>query len=182
VRLVLFVVLFCAASQVFADNRGRFEIIDADSRVEGGMWLVDARADLVLSDDAIEALENSIALNIQYQYEVTRRRRLWPDKVIVEPTRNIELSYLSLSQRYLVHYLDTGEQASYATLYSALRQIGQTKEYPLIEASRIDLDDRNYVVVRVVLNREKLPGPLRVLAFWRGDFSLESEWFRWRLK
>jgi hypothetical protein len=36
--------------------------------------------------------------------------------------------------------------------------------------------------LRAVLVQEELPGPLQMLAFWRGDFSLESEWYRWTLR
>jgi len=35
--------------------------------------------------------------------------------------------------------------------------------------------------VRAVLDTERLPGPLRLLAFWRRDWSLGSEWYRWPL-
>lgn len=160
---------------------GRFEIIGADYREEDGMWLADARLGLELSSEALEALNSGVALSIQTQFEVTRRRRAWPDALAEDRQRNIQLSYLSLSQRYLIKNLDTGEQESYATLYSALRQIGRVRDFPVIAAEKIKLGERYIVSVRVVLNQEALPGPLQVLIFWRGDFSLESEWYRWKL-
>ena len=170
------------ALPAFADGSGRFEIVNADFRADDGIWVADARADLELSDEAFAALENGVALTIQYQFTVTRARTLWPDKRIVEHKRDIELQYNSLSRRYVVRDLNTGEQASYATVFSALRQIGRIRDFPILPEARIDPDDRYNFSMRVVLNREKLPGPMQVLVFWRGDFSLESEWFRWTLK
>jgi hypothetical protein len=35
--------------------------------------------------------------------------------------------------------------------------------------------------VRVFLDQEEFPGPLRLLAFWRRDWSIASEWYRWQL-
>jgi hypothetical protein len=160
---------------------GRFEIIGADYREEDGMWIVDARLGLELSSEALEALESGVALTIQTQIEVTRRRRAWPDALVEDRQRNIQLSYLSLSQRYLIKNLDSGEQESYATLYSALRQIGRVRDFPVIATEKIKTGARYIVSLRVVLNQEALPGPLQVLIFWRGDFSLESEWYRWKL-
>jgi Domain of unknown function (DUF4390) len=34
----------------------------------------------------------------------------------------------------------------------------------------------------VSLDQEQFPGPLRLLAFWRRDWSIASEWYRWRLQ
>jgi hypothetical protein len=104
------------ALPAFADGSGRFEIVNADFRADDGIWVADARADLELSDEAFAALENGVALTIQYQFTVTRARTLWPDKRIVEHKRDIELQYNSLSRRYVVRDLNTGEQASYARL------------------------------------------------------------------
>lgn len=166
----------------FADGPGRFEIANADFHVDDGIWVANARADLELSTETQRALENGVTLTIQYQYTVTRSRDFWADKLITEHTENIELQYLSLSRRYLVRNVATGAQESYATVFSALRQIGRVRDYPVIAQSSIDPDERYYISMRVVLSREKLPGPMQILLFWQDDFSLESEWFRWTLK
>lgn len=172
-------VILLASNPSLADDAGRFEIIAADYRIEDGMWLADVRAELELSEEALEALANSVTLTIQYQFNVTSNRWYWTDRQIARRTVNIQLSYQSLSERYLVHYLDNGEKTSYATLYSALRQIGKLSDFPLVATDRIATDETNYFSLRVVLSREDLPGPLQMLAFWRGDFSLESKWNRW---
>ena len=162
-------------------NDGRFEVINASSRQEEAVWLVDARLDLELSDEAANALENGVTLRIKYQYEVTRRRRFWVDEVITRAEQQFELRYLSLSRRYIVRSLGDDTQNSYATQFSALRYLGQVRDFQLVDDVFKGRSDKYEISMRVVLDRENLPGPLAVLAFWRGDFSLESEWYRWRL-
>jgi hypothetical protein len=183
--LISFVAVFlymgCLTSAL-AGSAGRFEIVNADFRVDDGVWFADARTDLQLSDDALKALESGVTLTIQYQFTVNRKRAMWPDKMVAEQVQNIELQYLSLSRRYVVRNLGADELASYATLFSALRQIGYLRDFPVVSNAKIDPDKEYYFSMRVVLSREKLPGPLQVLIFWRGDFSLESEWYRWTLK
>ncbi|MDP6437665.1 MAG: DUF4390 domain-containing protein [Gammaproteobacteria bacterium] len=158
---------------------GRFEVISASSRLDNNYWLVDARLDLLLSDEAIEALENGVTLRIQLQYEVHRVRRFWVDETVSDKNQNIELQYLSLGQRYVVRDLTRDKQSSYATLYSALRSLSQIKDFYLIKASKLDPEQSYWMSMRVVLDQEELPGPLQMLAFWQGDFSLESEWYKW---
>jgi hypothetical protein len=172
---LLFVLLLPGVSA--AD--GRFEVINASSRLENEYWLVDARLELILSHEAIEALENGVRLRIQLQYEVNRRNRFWIDQTIGHRNQDIELQYLSLAQRYLVHDLTRDKQASFATLYSALRSLSHISDFYLIKASELKADSRYWMTMRAVLDQEELPGPLQILAFWRGDFSLESEWYEW---
>lgn len=172
---LLFVLLLPGVSA--AD--GRFEVISASSRLENEYWLVDARLELILSGEAIEALENGVTLRIQLQYEVNRSSSFWIDQTIGHRNQNIELQYLSLTQRYVVHNLTRDKQTSFATLYSALRSLGHISDFYLIKASELKADSRYRMAMRVVLDQEELPGPLQILAFWRGDFSLESEWYEW---
>lgn len=167
---------------VRAETEGRFDVARANTRVDNGTWLVDALIDLSLGDDTERALQNGVTLSIQLQFEVVRKRPFWTDAIVLERQQRIELRYLLLSQRYVVTYPDTNTQSSYATLYSALRQIGLLRDYPLIPTELINDDDEYEVGLRAVLVPEDLPGPLQMLAFWRGDFSLESEWYRWNLR
>jgi hypothetical protein len=148
--------------------------------LEDNRWVVDAQADLELSDEAIEALQNGVTLQIEFQYEVSESISFWPDRVIATSRQLIELQYLSLSQRYVVRWSDTDEQVSYATLYSALRYMGRVRDRELV-VNPSDGSDNYWAGMRVVLAWDNLPGPLQMIAFWRGDFSLESDWYRWKL-
>jgi hypothetical protein len=52
---------------------------------------------------------------------------------------------------------------------------------PVVDAALLDEDRRYDIRVRAVLDTDELPGPLRLLAFWRRDWSIESDWLQWRL-
>jgi hypothetical protein len=53
---------------------------------------------------------------------------------------------------------------------------------PLIDAAVLDDEGAYDVRLRAVLDQEQFPGPLRLLAFWRRDWSIASEWYRWPLR
>lgn len=177
--VALLVLTYLGNSMAWAAS-GRVEVVNATSRYTNDGWIVDARVDMELSDAAAAALQNGVTLRFEFQYEVTQYRRFWLDKVITVAEQDIELQYLSLSQRYLVRWLDTGEQASYATLFSALRYLGLIRGYALPPGLSGEPDPPYTFSMRAVLDPENLPGPLQVLTFWRGDFSLGSDWYRWQ--
>jgi len=179
-RALLLALLLVAAGSAAAKGKP-FEIREASSRLSDGVWFATARVDYQLSDDALEALENGIALTIQLQIEVTRVRRFWTDPKVASLKQNYQLSYQPLSERYVVKNLNSGEQNSFATLFSALNSMGRIVDLPLIDASILEPDAIYELAMRAVLDQDTLPGPLRLIAFWSEGFRLVSDWYRWKL-
>ena len=95
-----------------------------------------------------ESLQNGVTLTIQMQFEVVRKRLVWTNEIVLEKQQTVELRYLLLSQRYVVTDTDTNMQSSYATLYSALRQISQLRDYPLVPTNQIKNDEEYEVALR----------------------------------
>jgi len=78
--------------------------------------------------------------------------------------------------------INSGDQASFGSLPAALEYLGHVEQLPLIDTAVLE-DDRGYDVrLRASLDQEQFPGPLRLLAFWRRDWSIASEWYRWPLR
>lgn len=179
-RALLLALLLVAAGGAAAKDKP-FEIRNASSRLSDGVWFANARIDYRLSDDALEALENGIALTIQLQIEVTRVRRFWTDQKVASLKQSYQISYQPLSERYVVKNLNSGEQNSFATLFSALNSMGRILDLPLIDASILEPDATYEIAMRAVLDQDTLPGPLRLIAFWSEGFRLVSDWYRWKL-
>ena len=94
---------------------------------------------------------------------------------------SFDLEYSPLSQRYVVRNLNSGDQDSFATLYSALNNLGRIQGLPLIDDSLLE-GDRYRVRIRALLNTQQYSAPLRLLFFWRDQWQLESEWSEWLLE
>lgn len=165
-----------------AEAKGKpFEIRSASSQLTDGVWYATARIEYRLSDDALEALENGVTLTIQLQFEVNRIRRFWVDARVASLKQDYQLSYQPLSERYVIRNLNSGEQDSFATLFSALNNMGRVVDLPIIDASILDADGRYEIAMRAVLDQDTLPGPLRLIAFWSEGFRLVSDWYTWKL-
>lgn len=158
-----------------------FEIRSAVTRLDSGVYFATVRIDYQLSNDALEALESGIALTIQLQIEVARVRRFWLDQKIASLKQDYQLSYQPLSERYVVRNLNSGEQRSFATLFSALNNMGRVVDLPIIDAALLEPNSPHEISIRAVLNQNTLPGPLRLIAFWSDGFRLQSDWYTWKL-
>lgn len=161
---------------------GSFEVRNASSRLADGVWYASARVEYRLSGQAIEALENGVPLTIEMQFEISKLRRFWFNASVASLRQSYQLSYQPLSQAWVVRNLNSGEQRSFTTLFAALSDMGRVSDLPLIDAALLEPGETYYGWLRVVLDQETLPGPLRLLAFWRDGLRLESEWYRWTLR
>jgi len=160
---------------------GSFEVRSASSRLYNGVYFATARIDYRLSNDALEALDSGVALTVQLQIELKRQRRFWLDSEIAALNQNYSLSFQPVSDRYVVKNLNSGEQDSFATLFSALNNMGRIVDLPIIDAALLDPDANYEIALRAVLDQNTLPGPLRLIAFWSSGFRLASDWYVWQL-
>ncbi len=158
-----------------------FEIRTASLGLADGAWRLAARIDYRLTEEALAALESGVTLTFRVDVEISRVRRWLPDAEALTTALDWQLSYEPLSKRYLVRYPDEREPSSHATLFGALTAIGRVQSLPIAEAAQLDAANTYDVAVHAVLSRQTLPAPLQFLAFWDGDFSLESDWYEWTI-
>ncbi len=171
-----------ATAQDQLERVGYFEVRSASTRQVGGVHTLDARLQLVLPSEALEALSSGVPLTIELQLQLIRSRRFWWDDGAASLAWRYELEYRPLSQRYLVRNLNSGDQDSFATLYSALNNLGRVQDIPVIDDALLEPDGNYRLRLRALLNTQQYPAPLRFVFFWRDEWQLESEWFQWSLE
>ncbi len=163
-------------------REGYFEVRSASTQLVEGVHVLDSRLQLVLSSEALEALNSGVPLTIELQMQLLRQRRFYLDALDAELEVRFELEYRPLSQRYIVRNLNSGDQDSFATLYSALNNLGRISSLPVIDDALL-AENRDYRVrVRAMLQTQQYPAPLRLLFFWRSQWQLQSEWYEWTLE
>jgi hypothetical protein len=163
-------------------REGYFDVRSASTRLVEGVLQLEARLQLVLSDEALAALEAGVPLTIELKLEFIRERRFLPDATDAELTLSYELEYRPLSQRYIVRNLNSGNQDSFATLYSALNNLGRIQDLPVLDVSILESGADYRMRMQALLSTQQYPAPLRLLFFWRDQWQLKSEWFEWSLE
>ena len=181
-RLVVLLALVLAPHAVHGQEYpGSFDVRSASVRLDSGVYYLDTWVEYRLSTDAREALDAGVPLTIDLEVEFINPRWYWTDENSGDLRQGYRLEYHALSERYIVLNLNSGEQTTFATVFSALNQLGRITNLPLIDAALLNPDQDYDVRIRTVLSTEDFPGPLRFLAFWRRDWSLRSDWYRWQL-
>lgn len=161
---------------------GRFDVRTASVTLASGVYYLDAWVEYRLSTDAREALDAGVPLTFHLDVEFINPRWYWTDEIVGRLTQSFQLQFHALSERYVVLNLNSEERNTFATLFSALNFLGRITELPLIDATLLDPGQTYDIQIRTLLRVEAIPDPLGYLAFWRRDWSLRSEWYRWRMQ
>ena len=158
-----------------------FEVISATTRLEAGVYRLNAQIEYRFSTAALEALQNGVPLIINIEMEVRRRRSWLWDETVYALTQRFQLEYHALSRQYLVNNLNSGERRAFPTRTAAVEFMGRIQDFPLLDRSLLSEKERYEGALRVLLDLEALPAPLRLLAYLSDDWRLASEWRVWPL-
>ena len=175
-------ILFYMLAPPLLVHASGFTIRSAATLLEDQVYLLDARVDYQLSEEAVRALQSGIPLIILADIEVTEERNWWWDKTIAELNQGYLLIYHALTEKYIVSNLNSGAQDDFNSLTAAMQALGNIERLPLLDAGLVKGDKEYEIRMRVYLDIESLPAPMRPLAYVSSDWQLESEWFTWSLQ
>ena len=173
-------ILMALGAALYAAADPGFKVRSASTRLVDGVQLVDARIDFDFSDEAMEAMENGVAITVSLQMQVLELKRLWDDQV-AEVSARYRIQAHALSRQYLVKNLSTGEVSTYRDFGEMREAIGRLQDFPLLDDHVLDDGEQYRVRLRAALEIESLPTPLRLLAWFKPAWRLSSDWFTWAL-
>ncbi len=179
-RLWLAGLLLAAAAG--AAEPGLFRVTTAETRLADGVFLLSARIEYRLSPEALEALDSGVPLFVVLDIRVERQRRWWWNSTVARLQQRYLLLYHALSEKYVVHSLNSGAQANYRSLAEALAALGRVEDLPLMDSNLLDPGAEYRVRLRAYLDIEALPAPLQPLAYLSPGWRLQSEWKQWSLR
>lgn len=169
--------LFSASAQA----KG-FSIRSVDTHLRDHVYRLDTRIDFAFSEEAQKALQSGIPIIILLDIEVEKLRDWWWNKSVARLQQGYLLLYHALTEKYIVNNLNSGAQHDYTSLSATLRGLGRINGLPLIDSSLLHKGDDYQVRVRVHLDIESLPAPMRPLAYISSDWQLASDWYTWPLQ
>lgn len=149
---------------------------------DDGYIMLDAEIRYELTERVSEALENGVPLTFETHVQMRRAEAwIWEADVIEHRLRTV-LRYRPLSGLYELRNFQGDETLAFATRDSALRALGRIIAMPIVLREELDLDEEYLVRLRVHLDVEALPLPMRPAAYLSRDWSIASETWEWRLK
>ncbi|HUN27737.1 MAG TPA: DUF4390 domain-containing protein [Steroidobacteraceae bacterium] len=160
---------------------GVLRVVSAYVDIEHSVYTLHARIEYPMTPAIEEALRDGVTLTFELEARVMHDRHLWFDAVVVDLMMRRELAYHSISDRYVVRDMPSGEQQSFATLDDALMYLSAVDDWPILVGSQLAEGQHYYISVRAGIRRGRLPASLRALLFWTDDWHRMSEWFTWAL-
>ena len=158
-----------------------FTVLEAATRLENGVYRLDAQIRYRFSQATLEALQNGVPLTVAIEMEVRRRRGWLWDETVYALSQRFQLEYHALSRQYLVNNRNSGERRAFPSQAAALDFMGHIRHFPLLDQGLLAPDTEYVGAIRAVLALDALPTPLRLMSYLSDDWRLDSAWYTWPL-
>ena len=161
---------------------GRFEVRSADLDLKDGVYHLNARIELPVSDAVRRGLAEGVPLTVELHLDIERVRQLLPNSKVAELTQRYHLQYNAVSAHYILRNDNSGQQESLGSIDAAIEQLSEVHSLPVLDKALITPDRRYEANVRAKVDYGNVPFSLRVLMFWVSDWHRESDWYTWTLQ
>jgi hypothetical protein len=158
---------------------GRFEVRTADLELKDGVYHLNARIDLPVTDAVRRGLVEGVPLALEVDLDIERVRQLLPNSRVAELTQRYHLQYNAVSARYILRNDNSGQQESLGTVDEAISHLSEVHSLPALDRALIAADRRYEGRVKARLDFGTVPFTLRLLMFWVSDWHRESDWYAW---
>jgi hypothetical protein len=158
---------------------GRFEVRSADLELKDGVYHLNARIDLPISEAVRRGLVEGVPLTLEVDLDIERVRQLLPNSRVAELTQRYRLQYNAVSARYILRNENSGQQESLGTIDEAIARLSEVHSLPALDKALIAAERRYEGRVKAKIDFGTVPFTLRLLMFWVSDWHRESDWYAW---
>ena len=141
-----------------------------------GLRVLSARVEWQASEVVLDALDHGIVLDFAVELRALGPSRFGWQPTVARMARHIELRYFPLSSRYQLRDLDRGETRRYAArrlLIDALEDLRLNLPAGWAPA------DANSYSLQIALDRDRLPGAMRLPTLLKSEWHLSSADYSW---
>jgi midasin (ATPase involved in ribosome maturation) len=181
----LFVYLLAGATMLVSTTvLADFRVVEVQTVLNQDELIVSGTLDLSLSSKVEEAVAKGIPLDVELEFRLKRERKLlWAEQLKQWKLRR-QIRYHALSGQYFVNdpTAKGKKLENFISLQQALRHMGTLNELTFNVTSVMQADASYVLDVRVSLDIESLPAPLRPVAYTSLNWRLNSGWTTWTVE
>ena len=169
-------------SVAFEDREPGFKVLVTSTEELNDVLRLSAGFDLMLSEELTKAVHSGVAIRLNVEMEVWRERSYWLDSNVATVIQSYLLEYNALTRRYVLENSNTTAHYSLPSLAAAVGVMSGLKDFPFLDSSLLKPEHRYYARMRILIDVDSLPVPLRVMAYISSRWHLTSDWYRWPLR
>ena len=182
VLLGLLPVIGHADTPVLSSDKGfGVEVKDAGMTLQGDSYVLSADIDYRLSARAKEALQNGVPLFWDIQIKTLQHRDYFWDNTLINTGIRYRIQYHALLNMYRIKNENSQALYNFSTLSAALDLISTIRNFRVLDKALYVPGKRYIVGIKVTLDRDALPLPLRPIAYTNPQWYLSSAWTLWPL-
>ena len=156
-------------------------VTEVRTRLIEGTYRLDAQIDFSFSPEALEALANGVPLTVLMQFQVRRADAWIWNANVTDLQLRYAIRHKPLSETYEVYRLPGTAGRTFVTREAAIAALGEVRGLELVDRSRLEAGVDYLVELKVSLDIEALPLPLRPTAYLSSAWKLASPWTTWPL-
>ena len=142
-------------------------------------YFLEAEFDITLTHTLEEALSKGIPLYFLLDFELVQPRWYWLDDPVARSQQEYRLSFNALTRQYRV---GAGRlYQNFPTLREALTTLKNVRVGEITETGTLAKGTTYTASVRLRLDGSQLPRPFQVSAVGSREWSVDSDWFRWKV-
>lgn len=153
------------------------EVRSAELVASEETWQLNADFGINFNAEMEEALNKGVPLNFLIEFELMEARHYWFDDEVVSASKLVRLSYHALSRQFLIN--TDSHQKSFATLQDAVEELEKLRAWAVLDKSQVKKGETYYAILRMRLDRSRLPKQLQVDPLGSEKWNLISERYRW---
>lgn len=177
-RALVFCLLFAAS---LASEAQDIRVLRLTDRSEGGQYTLDLDAEIEPGREVREAVASGIPLRFVFDVRLHRvRRYLWNESML-RLEWGVTVERHALAGKYVVADEASGQRQIASSLDDALIMAGRLRRVVLARDDELGKARPIAGRLRVKLDIESLPAPLRPIAWVSPRWHISSPWEEWEL-
>ncbi len=141
-------------------------------------WLLVADFAVPLPVRLEEAVNRGVTLYFVVDFELIRPRWYWFDEAVTTAAQSYRLSYHALTRQYRLNL--SGFAQAFPSLAEALAAMSRVRGWRVLDTDQVRIGASYEMQVRLRLDTAQLPKPFQVTALINREWTLSSEWKRFR--
>ena len=125
-----------------------------------------------------DVVNKGVMLYFVADFELQRPRWYWLDEQVASVSRTFQLSYHALTRQYRLSSEPLHQ--SFASLDEAVGAMSQLRGWQVLDKEAIHEDRVYQAALRLRLDLTQMPKTFQVSALSSRDWTLASDWLRWR--
>ena len=179
INIISIILLIVYANEfVYADG---VNINSTNIYVDNSIFYLDASSELNLTEESHKALRQGISFEIHADFQLLEKRKWLWSKIVFRKKLIYKLEHKPLTKNFLITNLNAGIVNYYKNLDAAVNAISNISKMKLFDKNRLKNNKKYMARIRLYLDIDSLPSPLRPRAYFSSDWNISSQWYRWEI-